>query len=121
SFEVAPGERIGVIGPNGCGKTTLLDVICGRGVRVSGRQITEEGLVYRPAHVTLARGYQQPVWQHGELRRHLADAGLDETRFRQLLGVLGVSGDVFERDLATFSLGQLKKVDLCRSLLAGAD
>jgi ATP-binding cassette subfamily F protein uup len=30
SYTLKPGDRIGVIGPNACGKTTLLDVITGR-------------------------------------------------------------------------------------------
>ena len=114
SFAVAPGDRIAVAGPNGCGKTTLLDAICG-GVPV------HTGLVRRPAHVTLARGFQQPLWRDGALGDHLASAGLDETRFRQLMGVLGIEAGVFDRDLATYSQGQQKKVDLCRTLLAGAD
>lgn len=30
SYEIAPGARLGVVGPNGCGKTSLLDMIGGR-------------------------------------------------------------------------------------------
>src|SRR5262249_26547846 len=30
SYTLKPGDRIGVVGPNGCGKTTLLDIITGR-------------------------------------------------------------------------------------------
>lgn len=114
SLAVAPGERIAVLGPNGCGKTTLLDVL-------AGETEPESGVVRRPGYVTLARSFQVPLWRRGALRDHLRQHGLDETRFRQLLGVLGVGADAFERDLATHSQGQQKKVDLCRSLLCGAD
>jgi ATP-binding cassette subfamily F protein 3 len=36
SFTVNPGERVGLIGPNGCGKTTLLRVILGEIATDSG-------------------------------------------------------------------------------------
>ena len=48
SFDVYPGEILGVIGPNGCGKTTLFNCILGQ---------------YRPdtGTVELRRGRRQPV------------------------------------------------------------
>ena len=30
SFTLNQGERFGLVGPNGCGKTTLLRIICGQ-------------------------------------------------------------------------------------------
>jgi ATP-binding cassette subfamily F protein uup len=30
NYEIAPGARLGVVGPNGCGKTSLLDMIAGK-------------------------------------------------------------------------------------------
>ncbi len=36
SFSVNTGERIGLIGPNGCGKTTLLRIITGAETADSG-------------------------------------------------------------------------------------
>ncbi|MTI94130.1 MAG: ABC-F family ATP-binding cassette domain-containing protein [Firmicutes bacterium] len=37
SFQLERGERAGLIGPNGCGKTTLLEVICGHIAADSGQ------------------------------------------------------------------------------------
>lgn len=39
SYEIVPGARLGVVGPNGCGKTSLLDIIAGK-LAVSEGSIT---------------------------------------------------------------------------------
>ena len=48
SFAIAPGERVGLIGPNGSGKTTLLRILV-------GQEAPDEG------HVTLTPGGLRPV------------------------------------------------------------
>jgi len=110
SLEVQRGDRIAIVGPNGSGKTTLLAAIC-------GEIPLHSGCIRRPARVQITRAFQSPIWCRGRLKDHLLDCKMEETRFRQILGVMGVSGEVFERPLETFSQGQLKKVDLCRSFL----
>jgi len=66
SFDVAPGEVLGIAGPNGAGKTTLFDVITGhtRGtageVLLAGKAITSEPVHVR-ARLGLARTFQQPT------------------------------------------------------------
>jgi lincosamide and streptogramin A transport system ATP-binding/permease protein len=114
SFAIKPGDRIALVGANGSGKSTLLNVICGELMPLAGQ-------LDIPSRLRISRSYQHPLWQTGELRARLAALGLSETRFRQLLGVFGIDGEVFERELQSFSPGQLKKVDLCRSIMADAD
>lgn len=114
SISLSAGDRIALLGPNGSGKTSLFNAI-------SGELQPSAGIIDRPAHVSISRAFQLPRWRQGALRDRLAEDGMDETGFRQLMGVMGVSGEIFERDLDTFSRGQLKKVDLCRSMMADAD
>ena len=110
SLKVNRGEQIAILGKNGSGKTTLFNAIDGRITPTAGN-------ISLPSYISVLRAYQQPLWQTGLLREHLREAQLDETRFRQILAVLGAEGSVFDRPLGTFSQGQLKKVDLCRSFM----
>jgi lincosamide and streptogramin A transport system ATP-binding/permease protein len=107
------GERLVLEGPNGAGKTLLLETLCAERPPAEGR-IT-------PAHGTCWRRVRQvPAWRSGRLADRIREAGLDAVAFRQVLGAMGVAGDVLERPIETLSAGERKKVELCPSFLEPA-
>lgn len=108
NFTLEAGERLVIEGGNGSGKTTLIKSLLG--------QIPYEGLIKRDNRVKVAYVSQFPAYQSGLLRDILQIEQLDEARFRSILGALSCHRDIFDRDLSTFSLGELKKVDIARSL-----
>jgi lincosamide and streptogramin A transport system ATP-binding/permease protein len=121
SFDIHRGDRTALIGPNGSGKTTLLRAIAGEtgagGGSAPAAVAVTDGLIHRPRYLKTVRAYQTPLWDRGQLRDHLRRNGIDETQFRNIMAALGVTGEVFDRPLETFSQGERKKVDLCRSFL----
>ena len=109
SFSLNKGERLAVMGPNGSGKTSLLKAIL--------NEIPFSGTIRLPRHIPVSRVSQFPPWHKGFLQPYLEAISTDETAFRHVLGILGVSGEIFHRPLETFSQGELKKVELARSLI----
>jgi lincosamide and streptogramin A transport system ATP-binding/permease protein len=118
SFELVRGARIALTGPNGCGKTKLLDAIAGERLPAA---FTLDGVVALAPRSVVTRAHQVPRWQSGFLRDRLRADGIEETWFRQMLGAFDLERDLFEHPLETLSQGQLKKVDLARSFLGPQD
>jgi lincosamide and streptogramin A transport system ATP-binding/permease protein len=111
SLSLEKGERIAIVGENGTGKTTLLNAICGD-IKIN------KGDIYCPNYINYIRAYQIPKWQKGYLNDYLCSGDVNINLFRNIMGVLGVGGEIFDRPLETFSMGERKKVDLCRSFIS---
>ena len=120
SIDVHRGDRVAILGSNGCGKTSLLNAIeaahAPNPKPVAGPISVTSGTIYIPAYLTVARSHQIPSWKTGQLSSLLEAVDIDVTRFRTIMGELGITGAIFERPLETYSEGELKKVDLCRTL-----
>ncbi|MDO4586327.1 MAG: ABC-F family ATP-binding cassette domain-containing protein [Planctomycetia bacterium] len=54
SFQVRTGDKIGLVGPNGCGKTTLLNILV-------GQEETERGFIEKPSDVSIGYLEQRPI------------------------------------------------------------
>ena len=75
SFEIEPQSRIGIIGPSGAGKTTILNLLAGvfppsgGSVDVDGIRITQYDLSYYRSKVILLN--QTPVFFQGTIEDNL--------------------------------------------------
>jgi lincosamide and streptogramin A transport system ATP-binding/permease protein len=110
TFEIQDGERIALTGPNGSGKSSLLALLDGNALAKAEGDWTVHG------RILTSRSWQIPRWRQGRLRERLLASSLDESRFRQLMAALGVRGGVLDQPLEHLSQGQLKKIELARSL-----
>src|SRR5260221_14249051 len=66
---IGPGERIGLIGRNGTGKSTLLKII-------EGLAAADDGKVWRAPQLKLASVSQEPVFGAGQSVFEAGGAGL---------------------------------------------
>ncbi len=128
-LDVRRGDFIGIIGPNGGGKSTLLKVLLGlipptRGeVRVMGLP-PKEGrryIGYVPQSVEFDRDFPISVWEvarmgrlgkRGLLRRYTAE---DDAKVAEALRLLDVL-DLRDRPIGELSGGQRQRVYIARAL-----
>ena len=122
SFEVAPGMRLAVAGPNGCGKSTLLRILAGE-VEPDGGQVDMEkgarlGYVAQEAflfHGGVAENIRlgRPDADLAAVRRAAAVAGADDFIMKLPAGYDTVIG---ERGMK-LSGGERQRVSLARAIL----
>ena len=149
SLAIHPGERVGVVGPNGCGKSSLFAVVRGE-LHADGGDV-ELPLKWRIAHVAqetvaLARRTIDFVMDGDERLRHAeaelaaADADGDGSRLAAaheayaaadgytararasaLAHGLGFSPEDLERTVGEFSGGWRVRLNLAQALMCPAD
>jgi ABC-type glutathione transport system ATPase component len=137
SFDVAAGERFGIVGESGCGKSTLLRIIAGLdrptggSVLVEGRDIS--GL--RERQLKFLRQRLQLVFQDpmGSLdpRMRVQDIvaeplvaqgeGGREERVAELLQAVGLRPEAARRYPHQFSGGQRQRISIARALAPRPD
>ncbi|HZQ77611.1 MAG TPA: ABC-F family ATP-binding cassette domain-containing protein [Acidimicrobiia bacterium] len=109
SLVVSTGDRLGVVGVNGTGKSTLLRVL-------AGAAEPESGTVRRGRGVRVGFLDQQPWLPAGSVRAAVG-SGWEAAEILERLGM----GGLVDADVATLSGGQAKRVALARVLVAEVD
>lgn len=119
SFAINAGERVGLVGRNGYGKTTLLRII-------TGEERPDEGVVGIPNDYTV--GYlsqylefrEGSVLKEGCLGLRPADDGRDESyKVEAVLMGLGFSAEDFSRPPRELSGGYQVRLNLAKLLVSG--
>lgn len=109
SFGVQQGDKIGIVGINGTGKSTLLKMI-------ASEETPDEGQIIRQNGLKIAWVPQNPVFPEGaDIRSYaLEDAGDMSWQVEANLMELGITD--FEQKIETLSGGQKRRVVLARTL-----
>ncbi len=116
-LEVRRQERIALVGPNGCGKTTFLRTLLGEIPPYAGRVLLGQGVV-------LAYYAQTHTWMDPEqtvLQAVQEACPMGEGRARHLLGRFLFSGDEVYKRLGELSGGERSRVALARLTLTAAN
>ena len=109
SFVVEQGDRVALCGKNGCGKSSILKLIC-------GEKITYQGTLDRHDRLKISYVPQSTAHLSGSLTDYAAHYEIDESLFMAILRKLGFPRMQFEKKMEDFSGGQKKKVLIARSL-----
>lgn len=112
SYGIHDGDKIGIIGINGTGKTTLLKIIAGLEETDEGQVICQNGLriTYLP---------QNPEFPKGAKVLDVVAQGEEEHEARTILNQLGITDH--EANVEHLSGGQKKRVALAKALVNPAD
>lgn len=126
SFTVDKGEVLGMLGPNGSGKTTTMKAICGLtsckagSVSICGEDafLHHERVMRRTGSLIEAPALFDNMTAYANLKMSARFFdGVDDTRIREVLALCGM--DKYEKEkCGTFSLGMRQRIGLALALLS---
>ncbi|MBO5060586.1 MAG: ABC-F type ribosomal protection protein [Clostridia bacterium] len=113
-FDIQKGERVFLLGENGCGKTTLLKLIC-------GKEIPDSGEIVIGANTEI--GYYDQIQESLDTDKTIIDEIWDtypkmtETQIRNALAAFLFKGEDVYREINKLSGGERARVQLVKLIL----
>lgn len=116
TWRVRKGDRVALVGPNGCGKTTLLRCLLGLEPGYEG-EVTW-GHNVKAGYFT--QGFQD-LDEGASVLGEMTELGLDNQEARDLLGRFLFSGDDVNKKVGSLSGGEKNRVALARLVISEAN
>ena len=116
SFLINEGERVGLVGKNGTGKSTLFKMILGHESPDSGTLTTPKG--YRIGALEQIISFTKTTVLEECVEVLNPEKQWENYRAEIILSGLGFSEQDFYKDPTTFSGGYQVRINLCKALLA---
>lgn len=113
NLTVNRGDRIWLRGENGAGKSTLLKLI-------TGQLTPDDGYTHRAIDLKVTQAFQDMPFKSGLVKDYLEYYQTDLTAFVRMLDYFNMDVEYLEREIATLSEGERKKLDLARAFSSDA-
>lgn len=116
-FHIRGGERVGIIGPNGCGKTTLINMLL-------GNDNSYEGFLRLGQWVKYSYMGQEVLFKNEDmtmLQLILSKGDMQEAEAREYLARFQFYGDEIEKSIKVLSGGERVRLYLACVVLDDAD
>lgn len=121
TFEIRPGDRVGLYGHNGSGKTTLLRVLTGAYAPTHG-YLRVRGRVASLLDISMGMEGDATGWENIFLRGLMLGMRPDEVRGRmEAIGEFSGLGEYLDMPLRTYSSGMQVRLAFSVSTIVDAD